>query len=109
MNWQNCNNIIFCGLSDSYERFYQAIRRCYRFGQMKEVNVYIVISEREETVLDNIKRKEKDSLKMSQNMVALTTDILKHEIKNTKREAITYNPIKEIIIPEWLRSEQNAN
>ena len=35
MNWQNCNNIIFCGISDSYEKYYQAIRRCYRFGQTK--------------------------------------------------------------------------
>ena len=32
MNWQNCHTMIFCGLSDSYEQFYQAIRRCWRFG-----------------------------------------------------------------------------
>ena len=47
MNWQNCHNMIFTGLSDSYEQFYQAVRRCYRFGQKKPVNVYIVISAKE--------------------------------------------------------------
>lgn len=46
-NFQKCHNMIFCGLSDSYERFYQAVRRCWRFGQTQEVNVYIILSERE--------------------------------------------------------------
>ena len=45
MNFQNCHNIIFFGLNDSWESFYQSVRRCYRFGQKKEVNVYVVISE----------------------------------------------------------------
>ena len=48
MNWQNCRNMIFIGLSDSYEMLYQAIRRCWRFGQERPVNVYMVISEQEE-------------------------------------------------------------
>lgn len=105
MNWQNCNNIVFCGLSDSYERYYQAIRRCYRFGQKKEVNVHIVLSERETTVLENIERKSKDAERMSRHMVELTADILKNEIKKTVREQIEYNPDKEVFIPEWIRSE----
>jgi len=103
MNWQNCNNIIFCGLSDSYERFYQAIRRCYRFGQTKEVNVHVIISEKEESVLENIKRKEELAQKMSRNMVALTSEILKNEIQNTTRNVIDYNPQYEIEIPVWLK------
>ncbi len=103
MNWQNCNNMIFCGLSDSYERFYQAIRRCYRFGQTKEVNVHVVISEKEVSVLENIKRKEEQAQKMSSNMVALTSEILKNEIKNTTRNVIDYTPQQEIIIPSWLK------
>lgn len=102
MNWQNCNNMIFCGLSDSYERFYQAIRRCYRFGQTKEVNVHVVLSEKEISVLENIKRKEELSQKMSSNMVALTSEILKNEIRNTTRNEIKYNPKQEIQIPSWL-------
>ena len=47
MNWQNCHNMIFVGIADSFERYYQAIRRCHRFGQREQVNVYIIISEGE--------------------------------------------------------------
>ena len=57
MNWQNCHNMIFVGLSDSYEQYYQALRRCWRFGQKREVNAYIVISEKEGAVKANIERK----------------------------------------------------
>jgi len=69
INMQNCHNMIFCGLSDSYEQFYQATRRCWRFGQDKDVNVYIIISEKEITILENIKRKESDFNKMSNSVV----------------------------------------
>jgi hypothetical protein len=40
LNWQNCHNVIFLGLSDSYEQLYQAVRRCWRFGQKEQVNVW---------------------------------------------------------------------
>ena len=69
MNFQNCNNIIFCGLSFSYEQYYQAIRRCWRFGQKKEVNVYIIISEQELSVLDNIERKRKQHEQLNDNII----------------------------------------
>lgn len=69
MNFQNCNNVIFCGLSFSYEQYYQAIRRCWRFGQKKEVNVYIVLSEQELSVLDNIERKRKQHELLNNNII----------------------------------------
>src|SRR5579885_1932649 len=47
MNWQHCHNIAFVGLSDSWEQYYQAIRRCWRFGQQHQVNVHIFTSEAE--------------------------------------------------------------
>lgn len=102
MNWQNCNNMIFCGLSDSYEQFYQAVRRCWRFGQRKPVNVHIIISEKEESVLINIKRKEADAQKMAENMIMHTAKITESEIKKTTRETTDYKPNKEMIIPKWL-------
>jgi SNF2 family DNA or RNA helicase len=103
MNWQNCNNIIFCGLSDSYEQFYQAIRRCWRFGQRKPVNVHIIISEREMNVLENIKRKEQQAEIMSRNMVNLTKEITLSEIRNTTRIIKKYEPEKALMMPEWLK------
>lgn len=101
MNWQSCNNMIFCGLSDSYERFYQSVRRCWRFGQKNQVNVYIVISEKEEMVLENIKRKGQAATVMAQNMTRITADILKTEIMNTSRQTEEYFPDKEMILPKW--------
>lgn len=69
INWQSCHNIIFIGLSDSYESFYQAIRRCWRYGQKHNVNVYILTSRIEGEVINNIKRKEKDTERMFSEMI----------------------------------------
>lgn len=62
MNFQNCNNMAFLGLSDSYEQFYQSVRRCWRYGQTKDVNAHIVISDTEGAVIKNIKRKENQAV-----------------------------------------------
>jgi len=69
MNFQNCHNMIFFGLNDSWESFYQGVRRCYRFGQKKEVNVYIIITDIEQQILDNIKRKGEMSERMMQGLI----------------------------------------
>ncbi len=103
LNWQHCNNMIFTGLSDSYEQFYQAVRRCWRFGQEKEVNVYIVISEKEGAVKNNIERKEKDAVKMMSEMVKHTQKILTKEVHGTVRETIEYYPTERMKLPEWLK------
>jgi superfamily II DNA or RNA helicase len=101
MNWQNCSNMIFTGLSDSYEQYYQAVRRCYRFGQTKEVNVYIIISAKEGCVRENIERKQADFLKMQREMTEYTKEITKKELRNTCRISTPYEPIKDFIIPNW--------
>ena len=69
LNFQNCSTMIFCGLSFSYEQYYQAIRRCWRFGQTKEVNVYIIISDKEQSVLENIEKKREQHLKLNNNII----------------------------------------
>lgn len=99
LNWQHCNNMVFVGLSDSYEQFYQAVRRCYRFGQKKPVNVHIVISEREGAVLENIKRKEAQAQEMVLAMVQHTKKVMDEEIHGTKRETTTYTPREKIQMP----------
>ena len=101
MNWQNCHNMIFTGLSDSYEQFYQAVRRCYRFGQKKPVNVYIIISAKEGCVKENIERKQADFLKMQREMTELTKKITKKELKSTCRISTPYEPNVEMKLPEW--------
>lgn len=59
----------FVGLSDSYEQFYQAVRRCWRFGQKKPVHVHMITAQTEGAVVANIKRKEKDAMEMAASMV----------------------------------------
>ena len=75
MNWQHCSDVVFVGLSDSYEQFYQAVRRCWRFGQVNEVNVHIVIAETEGAVRANIERKEREATAMFDNIVKHMQDL----------------------------------
>ena len=101
MNWQNCHNMIFTGLSDSYEKFYQAIRRCYRFGQKKPVNVWIVISAKEGCVKQNIERKQAGFIKMRDALIEYTKDITKEELKKTCTIKSEYCPEIEMEFPIW--------
>lgn len=101
MNWQNCHNMIFTGLSDSYEQFYQALRRCWRFGQENPVNVYIIISAKEGCVKENIERKQTDFLKMQSEMTELTKEITKKELKSTCRISTPYEPHIKMELPKW--------
>lgn len=105
MNWQNCDTEIFCGLSDSFEAYYQAVRRCWRFGQKNEVNVHIVTSDAEQSIKTNIERKQADALRMTAEMVKYTKDILRADIRGTVRKQEDYIPTAEMILPPWLRSE----
>lgn len=105
MNWQNCNNMIFCGINDSFEQFYQAIRRCWRFGQEKEVNVYVVIGAKEENILNNIIEKQKNHDLLRQKMIKIMSSILTSEIKCLSYKTDNYNANQEMIIPLWLHEK----
>jgi DNA modification methylase len=71
----------FVGLSDSYEQFYQAVRRCWRFGQKKSVVAYIVTADTEGAVLRNIQRKEIQAAEMMEEIVGHTQDARRDERK----------------------------
>lgn len=105
MNWQNCNNIIFVGLSDSFESYYQAVRRCWRFGQTKDVNVHIIISEKEGAVKTNIERKQSDAQKLTAELIKHTKKILSADIKSTTRISESYIACEDMKVPDWIRSE----
>ncbi len=80
MNWQHCARMAFVGLDDSFEKFYQAVRRCYRFGQTRSVIVHLFTAENEGQILDNIKRKEVQHHEMSANMIEHMKDIMNNEL-----------------------------
>jgi len=85
MNFQNCNNQIFASLDFSFEQLYQSIRRSYRFGQKKEVNIYLITTDTMENVVASIKKKEIE-FKNMQHLMTSNTKLLnkKSEVKNMK-------------------------
>jgi len=74
MNYQNCHNMVFCSYDFKFEAFYQAVRRCYRFGQKNEVNVHILIPESQKNVRKSILQKQKKHFKMIQEMSKYSSD-----------------------------------
>ena len=80
MNWQHCARMAFVGLNDSFEQFYQAVRRCHRFGQTRQVHVHIFTAENEGQILANIKRKELAHHEMSANMIEHMRDIMNNTL-----------------------------
>ncbi len=74
MNWQHCARIAFVGLSDSFEMYFQCIRRCLRYGQEREVVAYVVLSDAESAVADNVARKEREAERMTAQLVAAMRD-----------------------------------
>lgn len=102
LNFQNCHNIIYCGISDSFESFYQSVRRCWRYGQEHEVNAHIIISEKELNVLDNIKRKEAQMDEMQSKMISLMHDVTMSQLHHTTRITTEYNPKERMGLPSWI-------
>lgn len=90
MNWQHCNQMAFVGLDDSYEQMYQAIRRCYRFGQVKNVDVHIVSADSLGAIKKNIERKEKQMEQMQLEMVSHMQEAMKKEISSASTERTEY-------------------
>ncbi len=89
LNLQHCNQMIFAGLSDSWEQFYQAVRRCWRFGQKKPVDVYIVTDGMDSTI-QNIKRKEEQALTMQREMIKHMEAEMKKELGGVTAQKATY-------------------
>ena len=104
INAQNAHIEIFVGLSDSFESYYQAVRRCWRFGQDKPVDVYIIISDAEGAVKENIQRKQRDAERMTDELIGFTREFLKSDLKQTKRDVDEYYAFEQMEVPEWLKT-----
>ena len=78
LNFQNCCNTVFCGMDYSFESYYQAVRRFYRFGQEREVNVYRVLGERERVILDTVTGKERQKADMGTSMAEAMKEFQTH-------------------------------
>ena len=80
LNLQHCHNMAFVGLSHSWEQFYQAVRRCWRFGQQYPVDAHIVSTDIEAAVLRNIKRKQASADEMADEMVSRMGETMIEEL-----------------------------
>lgn len=70
LNYQHCARMVFVGLSDSYEQYYQSIRRCYRYGQTRVVDAHVVLSDLESQIAGNVARKEREAAAVTSGLVA---------------------------------------
>jgi superfamily II DNA or RNA helicase len=101
LNWQHCRRMAFIGLSYSYEQYYQAVRRCWRFGQQSEVHAHVVMAESEAAILRTNERKQSQHSQMQQAM---------RESINRKHELATgadlqlnrHDHKKRLETPAWL-------
>jgi len=102
MNWQHCSNMAFASISYSYESFYQAVRRVWRFGQKSAVNIHVFISDAELPVWREIERKAADHQTMKDHMkMAIGT----YRMSETKQE---YRPPTYIELPTWITERKSA-
>lgn len=102
MNFQHCADMTFVGLNDSFEQLFQAIRRCWRFGQTRPVNVHLIASELEGAVVKNLEAKERDFDVMTAAMAEQMRDFTMREVRQGRRQHSTYNAVKTMEIPAWL-------
>jgi len=96
MNFQNCHNMLFVGLSDSWEAYYQAIRRCYRFGQENPVNVRIVLADIEKDIFMNVMRKEAQATAMSEQLINNVQQYEREEIEEASAVEFNYSEDEEV-------------
>jgi len=86
MNLQNCRQMVFVGLSDSWESYYQCIRRSWRFGQTEPVTAYIVLSDAEEDIYHNVMRKEEEANRMRERLIEHVREYEREEIADSAEE-----------------------
>jgi hypothetical protein len=105
LNWQHCARVGFVGVSHSFEAWYQAIRRSWRFGQNRPVKCHVITSELEGAVLENLRRKEVDARNLSEEMRRYTSAIVSDNVRGAERETTNYEPRVAMTFPAWLRTE----
>ena len=102
LNFQHCDQMVFVGLNDSFEQVYQAIRRCWRFGQTQPVDAHFIAAETEGAVVANLKRKEVEADRMAGAMVRHTADLSAQAVRGMVRDRPDYNPQQLFVVPTWL-------
>jgi hypothetical protein len=102
LNFQNCARVAFVGPTHKWESVFQAIRRCYRFGQTREVHVHIFSSELESKVLENFWRKEREAAELTARLRELVGAYVRQEIDGAQGPARVDLGLHDGVAPSWL-------
>jgi hypothetical protein len=102
LNLQRCARMVFLGINDSYESYYQAVRRCWRYGQTRPVEVHVVISEPEMPVWENVQRKESQAVELATHLVSHVAEYERAELLAGTSAADDFMPRAEMEVPTWL-------
>ncbi len=102
LNWQHCARMAFVGVTDSFESYYQSVRRCWRFGQTRPVDVHVFASSLEGAVVANLRRKEQAAIAMSESLGAETRESVFAEVRGSTRETNTYDAPRRVAIPHFI-------
>ena len=103
LNWQHSARMAFVGVTDSFEAYYQAVRRCWRFGQRRDVHAHVFASSSEGAVVANLKRKERDATKMAESLSQETRDAVMQEVTGTTRQTNIHNASQRVTVPAFLK------
>lgn len=101
MNFQRCSHMVFVGLNDSFEQLFQAIRRCWRFGQTKPVHAWFIASTAEGAVVDNLAEKEAAAEHMAEQMARHTRTLMTRTLRG-ERQMVHHD--RRMTLPPWLKS-----
>jgi superfamily II DNA or RNA helicase len=102
MNFQRCARMAFCGLGYSYEQYYQAIRRCHRFGQTRQVVAHVVVSDVERSIYDTVVAKERQAAELTGGLLAEMRDYERAELFAGTSMGDDYEPHRELSVPDWM-------
>lgn len=108
INLQNCSHQLFFGLNDSWEQFYQCVRRSFRFGQKRPVDVHILTTDAETCILENVIKKDKAATELRGQMMKAIAKFERLEIKNMrqvegiKNETVTYRDQYKLLLGDCI-------
>lgn len=112
LNFQNCHNQIFASLDFSFEALYQSIRRSYRFGQLKPVNIYLLTTDTMQNVIQSIKEKQKQFINMQNQMCATTRKTYKDnktQLLEQSKDEVIENEYYKMINGDCVKNIKNID
>jgi hypothetical protein len=102
LNWQHCARNAFVGVTDSWESYFQCVRRSWRFGQTRDVQVHLFASEQEGSVMKNLMWKEAEAAKMGEALSRETAAVVTESVRGMTRDTNAYVPSVEMRVPAWI-------